>query len=837
MYFGNDTSDLSDFLMKMNNGELTVEDVLNEDEIIQELKKNDSSQFVNFLTNENIQKLMDYATKFPASDEHNIGYKYPFNATEILCAPNRGVQNKIMSEVIINKKNPNQDKLKLALFFQQRLTKNGFIENFFNTLNNLVQEENKKNENEEKLSENEESSEEEDEEEIEDQVIRDEGDDKIVIYENIDHLFGFLKEPEETKKNYVLVGYFYKIFNSLLNSPIQALKIVQYIYNYPKKKELDVMNLLVQHMNRKSMCDIIYKLLVYTEEDMSNMDDKRIILFEKVLDKFDQSKDKNMYECISNVLCTTLNNKNFFNIFMKKPELFKKIFSIIKNIRDEKKLIALLKLLIIINDNILQHFETHYTTNLAQENNIDFLTPNYDTCYSQDEKNTEPEIQEAFQKLLLVLFELLKENNFCIVDDLVNSKENNEEFLTTYLRNQKKLGMKRLEQTEYLRTIFDIMINSYASNYYKNEIDELIEIINNKKILWALNDLFFDFPFNNLYQTFYNQIIDILLNEHAPEKLITYLFENNKNEPPKKLISTFMDHVLNKLKFKFNSNNYSFDPCFSFSMTILNKILISPNSYVKSYINDDKDFEMFNETLGQDIEKIYNQKLLLSDSQGMNFGDSEDECILPSFGPKSLMELLEDDIKIFNLYKSGGDYKKALEEKRNNEKLEQQKNEKKEPKRSQFIDDLEEEEDPLFKIEKINNENENDNNENADYFEQIKNNNDKKEENEDNVALFHDKKPNEEDNDNVNIKDENDEKELNKNSSDKKTGIEENPHEDILPNDKDLYHVLYSNKNKSYNENVKDENRQVHNEDGKKEVENNEIKPSTSEGTDNFFYI
>ena len=102
---------------------------------------------------------------------------------------------------------------------------------------------------------------------------------------------------------------------------------------------------------------------------MSNMDDKRIILFEKVLDKFDQSKDKNMYECISNVLCTTLNNKNFFNIFMKKPELFKKIFSIIKNIRDEKKLIALLKLLIIINDNILQHFETHYTTNLAQENN------------------------------------------------------------------------------------------------------------------------------------------------------------------------------------------------------------------------------------------------------------------------------------------------------------------------------------------------------------------------------------------------------------------------------------------------------------------------------------
>ena len=823
MYFGNDTIDLSDFLIRMNNGDLTVEDVLNEDEIIQDLKTNDNSQFINFLTNANVQKLIDYATKFPASNEHNIGYKYPFNATEILCSPINGVQNKIMSEMIINK-NPNQDKLKLAFFFQQRLTKNGFIEKFFNTLNDLVEEENKENENEqkeEKSNENEESSEEEDEEEIEDQVIRDKSDDKTVIYENIDHLFGFLKEPDETKKNYVLVGYFYKIFNSLLNSQNQALKFVQYIYNYPKRKEFDVMSLLVQHMNRKSMCDIVYKLLIFTDED-TNMDDKKMILFERVLDEFDKCSDKNMYECISNVLCSTLNNKIFFSIFMKKSELFKKMFGIMKNISDEKKLIALLKFLIVINDNILQNFETHYTTNLAQENNFDYMTPNFDTCYSQDEKNLEPEMQEAFQKLLLVLFESLKENNFCVVDDLNNYKENSDEFLTTYLRKQKKMGMKKLVQTEYLRTIFDIIINSYASNFYKNEIDELIEIINKKKILWTLNDLFFDFPFNNIYQTFYNQIMDILLNEQTPKNLITYLLENDQTTPPKKLISTLMDHVLNKLKFTYNSNNFSFDPCFSFSMTILNKIFISPNSFVKNFMSDDKDFEIFNETLGQDVEKLYSQKLLLTDNQSMNFGDTDDEINFQSFGPKTLMELLEEDIKIYNLYKSGGDYKKLLEEK---------KQKYKEVKKPQYIKYFEEEEDPLFKIEKINNENENsNNNENVDFII----NNDKKEENEEDVVIIHDNKN---DNDNDNIKDENKEKESEKNSSDKKTGSEEKPHEDILPDDKDVYHVLYSNKNKIYNEDVKEENKKENNENGKNEVENNEIKPSNSEGTDNFFYI
>ena len=38
------------------------------------------------------------------------------------------------------------------------------------------------------------------------------------IYDNIDYLFGFLKESTETKGNYVLVGYFYKILNHLINT-------------------------------------------------------------------------------------------------------------------------------------------------------------------------------------------------------------------------------------------------------------------------------------------------------------------------------------------------------------------------------------------------------------------------------------------------------------------------------------------------------------------------------------------------------------------------------------------------------------------------------------------
>ena len=55
----------------------------------------------------------------------------------------------------------------------------------------------------------------------------------VTIYDNIDYLFTFLKESKETVSNHVLVGYFYKILNHLIRS--QAIKIVQYIFDYPKK--------------------------------------------------------------------------------------------------------------------------------------------------------------------------------------------------------------------------------------------------------------------------------------------------------------------------------------------------------------------------------------------------------------------------------------------------------------------------------------------------------------------------------------------------------------------------------------------------------------------------
>jgi len=94
---------LSKYIEKMKNNILTIEDILEEDDIIKDLKDDKNSQFLCMLSNEAIRKLMDYATKVPQNDSQKLGHKYPFNATEILIANNPEIQSRIMHEIKFKK--------------------------------------------------------------------------------------------------------------------------------------------------------------------------------------------------------------------------------------------------------------------------------------------------------------------------------------------------------------------------------------------------------------------------------------------------------------------------------------------------------------------------------------------------------------------------------------------------------------------------------------------------------------------------------------------------------------------------------------------------------------
>ncbi len=59
------------------------------------------------LSNEHLFRLIDFITKEPVSNEHKIGYKFPFTACEILASENSQILDKIFEERFVDEDKSN----------------------------------------------------------------------------------------------------------------------------------------------------------------------------------------------------------------------------------------------------------------------------------------------------------------------------------------------------------------------------------------------------------------------------------------------------------------------------------------------------------------------------------------------------------------------------------------------------------------------------------------------------------------------------------------------------------------------------------------------------------
>ena len=795
---------LQPFIERMKTGQLTIENILEEDEIIQDLKTSPNSQFLYMINNETIRKLIDYATKMPASDDKKVGHKFPFNATELLCCDNSKIIEHLMNEVpfkeeneevkkeeekkedekkdeeekkeekkeekeegkeeekkeeqkeekgeekkeeqkeekkeeekkeseepkpkeedkkdeeikkeenVDDKKEKEPEKQEEVKNKEEQPKKEVTEEKTENPKEEVKKEEaqndeekkegedtkkeepkteesneNKEKEEEKPQQEQEQPQKEEEEKEEEDDNSKKEDEDNsekeqddsnsIKIYDNIDYLLNFLNSPEETKRNYVLVGYFYKILNHLFNS--QSTKIIRYFFEYPNSKEFDVLDLLVKNMRRKSMGDIINKLLLFNEENYGDFVQQKKELLLRVLEELKVTKEEEKYECICRTLEAAFYNKAFVIEFMKDQKFIELLYNILEESKEEtKKSIAIMKLLIKINENILKNIEGRCTTPLEQENPMDIINMFSNNYISADELTVDPDakMEDLTKNLIVYSFDCFEKNKFSFIEDLDNlTEKDNSEFNTTYQKPQKKLGMKKLTQIELFRTILDIIVNAFAKCSLENESNKVIDIIKEKKIFSKINKLFFEFPFCNLYQAIYIQIIDIITNEWTPESLVKAVFDE-KDENGKNLIQIYIDNSSNNLKFSFNSDRKTFNPNFSIEVMLLSKIVLSSNEYINNLIKENKNLEVFHNVLGDEVNNIFEQKLLLEEND-IRFGSQEEtETKKPSvyFGSKDYMTLVEEDLNIYKVFLEGGDYQKLLDEKKEKTKKEQEEKEK-----------------------------------------------------------------------------------------------------------------------------------------------------------------
>ena len=281
--------------------------------------------------------------------------------------------------------------------------------------------------------------------------------------------------------------------------------------------------------------------------------------------------------------------------------------------------------------------------------------------------------------------------------------------------------MKKITEVEYIRTLLDIFINSCYSEYFPDKVENLIKIMEEQNIFFDLHKVFFLFPFSNIYQIYYSQIVAIVVNINSPNCLIDYFFYEKNNK--KNLLDIYIDNILSNFDFLFRTTNTKvLSPIFSFVINLLNKINNTDNLYLtENYLNKNDNFKAFEEIFGKDIENIFNEKLLSSNRnyQGFNFNENTEEKT-NYFGKKNFMELLEEDLDIYLKYKKGEEYRNILEEKQKRIEKEKEERKKMYEKANEIKkkfsdldlnnDDDDDEDDPLFKIEKIKLQNDNDNN-------------------------------------------------------------------------------------------------------------------------------
>ena len=316
-------------------------------------------------------------------------------------------------------------------------------------------------------------------------------------------------------------------------------------------------------------------------------------------------------------------------------------------LQDEKKLCSVMLLMIKINENILSNFDTLVTPKLIQEDpmNIFFANNNFDNESILNDSNK----IETQKKILTLLFHILKENEFIFLNDLNLYK--NLFFKSTFEKEQERLGIKKLTQVEYFRTIIDIFVNAYAKGICNKEIEELILLAKNKKIFTMISDLYFKFELNNLYHTLYIQIMTIITNKNSPQILIESFFNEKLEQTQKNLFDSLIDNLLNNLNFEFTNNRKSFSCFFANNIQLITLIFKSENNYLKSIMP--MNFKVINEVFVYHINNFFEQKLLYMEPTNFEF-----DVEIPTSN-STLEELVEEDLKVYNVYLNGGDYKKA----------------------------------------------------------------------------------------------------------------------------------------------------------------------------------
>lgn len=299
------------------------------------------------------------------------------------------------------------------------------------------------------------------------------------IFPNLDYLFEFFEDQDSL--NYVLAGYFNKIFSHMINS--KSACVMTYLYH----EKPHLLDKFINNIQRKSICDCLCKLLtVHLDQhlypDSVNL---KISAVKKIFEKF-EFLDMEALANVSDMIIECMKNKHFYFSFISDSTIFEKISALLikqqtnendnncaaiacsrtdlventinkvhgcDRIGDRDEIFKnLLRILNKLNENIIKDFGNSIVTPSLGEDNeaslFNFQTMNLDGLNSlMDEELLAKKVDPAeIQSKLDKIYDQLCEISYKIIEKYTDSDKGEKEkysLITTYEVNSTVFGMKR----------------------------------------------------------------------------------------------------------------------------------------------------------------------------------------------------------------------------------------------------------------------------------------------------------------------------------------------------------------------------------------------------------
>ena len=667
---------------KVSKNEKEIREILENDDYIKDLLFNPKSRFKNLITSDIIKILIGYCLSTDQKLDSNSpkDLRYPYYSLKLLCSDlillfRKSVKNikiannsKINNSEIkdseetqkinnINNNNLENSQSELTLIktqeqvyqiplndeiFDDINNNNDYIigpeDNYFNFKNELETEVNEKyvdlfkspnSETElQKFTLTKKTVSEYDEE------------DQKIIKDILDGIFKVLGFDYNDK--YTYIGYFQKIIIYLITNETDI--IIDYLF----KDTQPIIKKFYKHLNNVSIQNILENILNVISDYQDEYNKYKYQYNDIIQDLFNELKnddqcEKSEYIC-QLIINTLINNtdKQLIQLFLKNNNIMitikKLIEEKIKDKNNEKLIIQLMNLLCQLNNVILNSF---YESSYFRKNYSDI---DINVCLNDDDQQqmnsfecqyipknniSFKDIFDAYEENYISYLSIINDIYNIIKEDILDKFHNN---------NTKKLGIKLINEYKFIVSILKLYVYSYYAIEKFNS--QNTKFFDDKKLFKISVKYYYYYPFNNLYQICFIDIIKLICNEKCPEYLVSIFLKVCKKEKRNKFLLNILKN-LEKENQKTKNNLTS-----GTNLEILNIFYNSLNSTILQYFEnnklDKKIKEIFLKYVKSKFERGLDEDYEYSDSEIFNEDNNNDNTF---DGNDSYIEREYDTIK------------------------------------------------------------------------------------------------------------------------------------------------------------------------------------------------